>query len=120
MSKFVIRLVASGVKFDLRADNGETVATSEVYTARAACLRGIESLRRCAAAGKLLDTTQDSRKPPTNPRFEIFQDKRGSFRFRLRSRNGEIIAHSEPYTTKEACMDGIESVIHSASAAEIE
>lgn len=120
MSKFVIRMVPSGVKFDLRADNGEIIATSEVYAAKAACLRGMEAVRRCAAAGKILDTTLDSPKTPTNPRFEVFRDKRGRYRFRLRSRNGEIVAQSEPYTTKEACLDGAESVIRSAPAAETE
>jgi uncharacterized protein YegP (UPF0339 family) len=120
MSKFLIRAVPSGIKFDLHAINGEVIATSEVDTTRAACLRGIESLRRCAAAQKILDTTQMPRKVPTNPRFEIFQDKRGAFRFRLRARNGEIVARSEPYSSKTACLEGIQSVIDNSSSAEIE
>lgn len=120
MSKFVIRMVPSGVKFDLRADNGAIIATSEVYAAKAACLRGVEAVRRCAAAGKVLDTTLEDQKAPTNPRFEIFRDRRGRYRFRLRSRNGEIIAQSEPYSSKDACLDGAESVIRSAPGAEME
>lgn len=120
MSKFVLRPVPSGVKFDLRADNGEIIATSEVYSAKAACLRGVAAVQRCAALGKVLDTTQALAKAPTNPRFEIFQDKRGDFRFRLRSRNGEVIAHSEPYSTREACESGIQSVIANAPCGEIE
>ncbi len=120
MSKFIIRGVVSGIKFDLRAGNGQAVATSEVYTTQASCLRGIEAVRRCAALGKILDTTQMPKKIPTNPRFEIIQDKRGAFRFRLRARNGEIIAHSEPYSSKEACEDGIHSVMENATAAVIE
>ena len=35
MSKFVIREVASGIKFDLKATNGQVIATSEVYEAKA-------------------------------------------------------------------------------------
>lgn len=120
MSKFVIRTVPSGIKFDLRATNGETVATSEVYTNLASCRRGIESVRRCAAAQKILDTTIPDITPPTNPRFELFQDRRGNYRFRLRARNGEVIVQSEAYGGKSACLDGIESVIRNAPEAEIE
>ena len=120
MSKFVIRAVPSGIKFDLRATNGETVATSEVYTNLASCRRGIESVRRCAAARKILDTTSPDAAKVTNPRFELFQDRRGNYRFRLRARNGEVIVQSEAYSGKSACLDGIESVIRNAPEAEIE
>ena len=120
MSKFIIRPVPTGIKFDLTAANGETVATSEVYTTRPACIRGIESVRRCALRGKVADLTEEGAKLPTNPRFELYADKRGAFRFRLRARNGEVIAVSEPYSTKTACQSGIDSVITNAPAAEIE
>ncbi len=115
MSKFVIRPVPTGFKFDLQAANGQSIATSEVYRTRAACLRGLESVRRCAA-GKIWDTTQEAA-PPSNPRFEIFRDRKELFRFRLRSRNGQIIAQSEPYTGKAACFDGIQSVMDNAPTA---
>ena len=49
MSKFVIRRVETGMKFDLCADNGEIVAVSEVYSGLAGCHRGIESVKKCAA-----------------------------------------------------------------------
>ena len=48
MSKFVIRPVCSGVKFDLTAGNGQVIATSEVYETHAACVKGIESVRKNA------------------------------------------------------------------------
>ncbi|MCW4032371.1 MAG: YegP family protein [Candidatus Bathyarchaeota archaeon] len=53
-------------------------------------------------------------------KFEVFKDASGQFRFRLVAPNGEIIAASEAYTTKDACMNGIESVKTNAPAAEIE
>jgi len=34
MGKFIIRQVSSGIKFDLKATNGQVIATSEVYEAR--------------------------------------------------------------------------------------
>jgi uncharacterized protein YegP (UPF0339 family) len=53
-------------------------------------------------------------------KFEVYKDASGQFRFRLRAANNEIIAVSEAYTTKAACMNGIESVKENAPVAEIE
>ena len=44
MGKFVIKKTNTGVKFDLKAGNGEVIATSEVYTTEAACKNGIASV----------------------------------------------------------------------------
>jgi uncharacterized protein YegP (UPF0339 family) len=52
-------------------------------------------------------------------KFEIYQDKSGEFRFRLKAGNGETIAVSEGYTTKSSCKKGIESVKKNAPIAEI-
>ena len=120
MSKFVIRTVRSGVKFDLRAGNGQIIATSEVYDSEAACRKGMESVMKNAASAKLEDQTETGYKSVTNPKFEIYRDKGGSFRFRLKARNGQIIAVSEGYTTKIACENGVESVRKNAAEAEIE
>ncbi|MBU7026706.1 MAG: YegP family protein [Theionarchaea archaeon] len=54
-----------------------------------------------------------------NPKFEVYKDAAGEFRFRLKAPNGEIIAVSEGYTTKANCLNGIESVIKNAPKAEI-
>ena len=54
------------------------------------------------------------------PKFEVFKDASDQFRFRLKAPNGEIIATSEAYTTKAACMSGIESVKENAPKARIE
>lgn len=120
MSKFVIKTVASGVKFDLKAGNGQTIATSEVYTTEAACRNGIESVRKNAALGKVENQTLEGYETLTNPKFEMYEDKAGEYRFRLKAANGQVIAVSEGYTTKASCLNGIESVIKNAPEAEIE
>ena len=51
------------------------------------------------------------------PVFEIFMDKAGKHRFHLKASNGEIIASSEAYNSKQACKDGIESVKKNAPIA---
>lgn len=119
MGKYIIRAVNSGVKFDLYAANGQTILTSEVYTTLAACRKGIESVAKNAPAAKLENQTEAGFKKLTNPKFEMYQDKAGFFRFRLKARNGEIIAMSETYTAKAGCLNGIESVKKNAGDAEI-
>ncbi len=51
------------------------------------------------------------------PKFEWFKDKAGKFRFRLKAANGEIIATSEAYNSKDACVNGIESIKKNAPTA---
>ena len=48
MGKFVVKQTNTGVKFDLKATNGEVIATSEGYKAKASCLNGIDSVKRNA------------------------------------------------------------------------
>lgn len=55
-----------------------------------------------------------------NPTFEIYADKAGAFRFRLRAGNGEPILASEGYKAKASCLNGIESVRKNAPDATVE
>ena len=119
MGKFVVKTVASGIKFDLKAGNGEVIATSEVYTGKSACLNGIESVRKNAPVAALEDQTVEGFAAVTNPKFEVYADKAGEFRFRLKARNGEIIATSEGYKAKNSCLNGIESVRKNAPEAAV-
>ncbi len=119
MSKFVIREVNSGIKFDLKATNGEVILTSEVYTTEAACRNGIASIQKNAPIANVEDQTEEGYETQTHPKFEMYEDKGGEFRFRLKARNGEIIGVSEGYTAKRSCLNGIESVKKNAPEAEI-
>ena len=53
------------------------------------------------------------------PKFEIYKDNVGKFRFRLKAPNGEIISTGEAYTSKDGCKKGIESVKTNAPKAQI-
>lgn len=110
MGKFVIRRVKSGIKFDLKAANGQTILTSEVYTTEAVCRKGIESVRRNAPKAHIENQTEEGFRTMPHPKFEMYQDKAGDYRFRLKARNGKIIAVSENYSAKAGCLNGIESV----------
>ena len=54
-----------------------------------------------------------------NPVFEWYTDKAGEYRFNLKAANGEVIARSEGYSSKAACVNGINSVKKNAAIAEI-
>ena len=118
MGKFVVKETKTGFKFDLKAGNGEIIATSEVYTTLAACKNGVESVRTCCAGG-IEDQTVEGFEAVKHPKFEVYTDKAGEFRFRLKARNGEIIATSEGYKAKAGCLNGIESIKKNAPEAEV-
>ena len=120
MGKFVVKATKTGFVFNLKAGNGETIATSEVYTTEAACLKGVESVRKNAADAKLEDQTVAEVAAVTNPKFEMYTDKASEFRFRLKARNGEVIAASEGYKAKASCLNGIDSVRRNAPDAAVE
>lgn len=119
MGKFVVKKTATGVKFDLKAGNGQVIATSEVYTTEAACKNGIESVKKNAPVAAVENQTAEGYATEKNPKFEIYKDKAGEFRFRLKATNGQVIAVSEGYTALANCENGIESVKKNAVDAEI-
>ena len=110
MGKFLVKKAANGVKFGLLVANDEIILTSEIYNSEAACLDGIESVKKNALIAKVEDQTVEGFQVLSNPKFEIFLDKKGMFRFHLKARNGEIIAASESYAKMENCLMGIEII----------
>lgn len=119
MGKFVIKNTNTGVKFDLKASNGEVIATSEVYASLDTCKNGVESVRKNAPVAGVEDQTAENFEAVKHPKFEVYTDKAGEFRFRLKAKNGEIIAVSEGYKAKASCLNGIESVKKNAVDAEV-
>lgn len=120
MGKFLVKKTNTGYKFDLLATNSEVIATSEVYASEDACLNGIASVTKNAPLANLEDQTVDPVATAVNPKFEMYKDKAGEFRFRLKARNGENIATSEGYKAKSSCQNGMESVKKNVVDAKIE
>lgn len=118
--KFAIKITPAGdFRFNLIAANGQVIATSENYSSLANCKNGIESVIKNAPIAYYEDQTVTGYTTAVNPKFELYQDKSGEFRFRLKARNGEIIAVSEGYKGKQSCENGIDSVRKNAPEAEI-
>ena len=111
MGKYVIKTTKNGgYKFDLKATNGQVIASSQIYKALKSCKTGIASVTVNAAIAAEEDQTAEGFAKEKNPKFEIYADKAGEFRFRLKAKNGQIIAVSEGYTTMKSCKNGIASV----------
>lgn len=120
MGKYLVKKTATGIKFDLKATNGEVIATSEVYKSKASCLNGVKSVTVNAPIANVEDQTVEGFAKEKCPKFEIYTDKAGEFRFRLKAKNGEIIAVSEGYKAMKSCVNGIESVKKNAESEIVE
>ncbi len=116
MGKYLIKKTKTGIKFDLKAGNGEVIATSEVYTTEKACRAGIASVQRNAPVAGIENQTEEGFAKQKHPKFEVYNDKKGEFRFRLKATNGQIIAVSEGYKAISGCLNGIESVKKNADS----
>ena len=120
MGKFVIRTTNTGVKFDLKATNGQVIATSQVYKSLKTCMNGVNSVIKNAAAAAVENQTVEGYETLKHPKFEVYKDKAEQFRFRLKAKNGQITAVSEDYTTLRKCLNGVASVQKNAPDAKIE
>lgn len=118
MGKFILQAQKESFSFCLLAANGEPVAVSDEYASRSACLRGIESVRRNAAA-KVEDQTVRGYDELPNPKYELYKDRKRLYRYRLRARNGKVIATGGGHSDKALCLQGIESVRRNAAKSRI-
>lgn len=111
MGKFVIKKNNLGYTFSLKAANGEIIAVGgEVLNTLSTCKDSIASVITNAPIAEVEDQTAKGYVEQKCPKFEIYIDKQGEFRFRLKARNGEPILASEGYTAKSSCQNGIDSV----------
>lgn len=117
MGKFVVKYTPNGTpRFTLKAGNGQVIATSQTYKSLATCKAGIASITANAPVAEIEDQTVEGFEKKKNPKFEIYTDKADEIRFRLKAKNGQIIASSEGYKTMKSCLNGIESVRKNADS----
>ena len=105
MGKFVITTRKDGdFQFNLKATNGQVILTSQGYSTKAACLNGIESVKRNAAIDE---------------RFEVKVAKNGKPYFNLKASNGQVIGASQMYASEVTMNGGIASVKRNAPDAPV-
>ncbi len=119
-AKFEIKTAKNGeFVFNLYATNGQIIATGgETYTSVDAAKTGVESVRKNCAV-HVEDQTKEGYMPLAHPKYELYKDKGGQFRFRLKASNGEIIAVSEGYKAKSSAKNGIASIGRNAPEAPV-
>jgi uncharacterized protein YegP (UPF0339 family) len=91
-------------RFRLKAGNGEVVAVGEAYEAKASAKAGCEAVQRAAGG---------------TGKFEVYEDRGGKFRFRLKAGNGEVVATGEAYETEASAEKGTEAVKRAADGASV-
>lgn len=117
--KFEIKETAKGgYMFNLKAGNGQVIATSESYVTLDACEKGIESVRKNSQAA-VEDQTVAGFEKLAHPKYEVYTDKAGETRFRLKATNGQIIVTGESYRSKASCLKGIASIKNNAPEAKV-
>ncbi|MFZ1785210.1 MAG: YegP family protein [Ferruginibacter sp.] len=105
MGKFIISTRSNGeFQFNLKADNGQTVLSSEGYKTKAACTNGVESVKKNSQS-------QDN--------FERLVAKNGKHYFNLKAGNGQIIGTSQMYESEDGMVNGLASVLKNAHNADV-
>ncbi len=119
-AKFEIKASKNGqFVFNLYATNGQVIAAGgETYTSVDAAKTGVESVRKNCAV-HVEDQTKTGFETLAHPKYELYKDKAGEFRFRLKASNGEIIAVSEGYKAKTSAKNGIASIGRNAPEAPV-
>ena len=105
MEKFEISVRKNGeFQFNLKASNGEIILTSEGYTTKAACLNGVESVKKNSV---------------NEERFDRLTASNGKPYFNLKATNGQVIGRSQMYASERNRNTGIASVMKNAPIAEV-
>ena len=100
MGKFVVTVRKNGeFQFNLKATNGQVILTSEGYTTKAACLNGIESVRKNG---------------PVAERYEIKEAKNGKPFFNLKASNGQVVGSSQMYASERTMKERLANEIMDA------
>ena len=109
--------IARKYRFRLRAQNNKIVTVGEAYESKQGCLKGINAVKKyCNSPIEDLGAhgRGESKKPA--PKFQVFKDRNGKYRFHLIAPNYEIVAVSEAYESQAGCLNGIDSVKNNCGA----
>ncbi len=95
------------------AGNKEVIAKgAQTYASAATCRNAVESVAKIAKSVPVEDQTLAKFEEQKFPKFELYMDKGGKYRFRLFASNGQqLLACTQGYTQKSSCKNGIQSVI---------
>ena len=109
MGKYVIRKSKVGFYFNVEASNGQVIATAQSYKSKPSCKAAIVALKKVANA-PIEDLTVKDAPRFSNPKWQVYQDRKNEFRFRLLASNGNNLIWGEGYSTMQSCKAGVLSV----------
>ncbi|MDR2866581.1 MAG: YegP family protein [Methanomassiliicoccaceae archaeon] len=120
-STFIITKTDNGrFLFRLEAANKMMICRSQVYESLAACKAGIESIKKNCGTTTTEDQTLQKWETQKNPKWEVYLDKAGEYRFRLKASNGQnILGSDHGYKSKSGCMGGIKSIANNSPDADV-
>ncbi len=118
MGKFTVQQLRSGFKFNLKAGNGQIIASSGVFHLLGECLSAIDRVKAFAEAPVEDQTVHNPTVLPC-PKFQVSHTDRGAICFYLLDDKGVRLAHSKHYTAKRSCLAGIRSIAENAPDAEV-
>jgi len=104
MAEFEIKRGRKQFRFNLKADNGRKILSSETYQAKSSAKKGVDSVK--------VNAKKDEN-------FERRTSSDGKPYFVLKATNGEIIGRSQLYSSTGAMEKGIESVKKNARRAKV-
>ena len=120
-AKYTIKALKSGAyKFELTSPAGKCIVKSGEYTLKRSCVSGIQSVQKNGSTKNIEDRTAEKIVKMPNPKYEIFLDEAGKYRFNLKAPNGYVILTSSAYSSVKSCTKVIESVIEHSSTEKIE
>lgn len=120
--KFDVRKAKDGrFFFSLYASNGAVIAYSQIYSSLSAVNTGIKSVINNMDKAGIEDRTLKKSTALPCPKWEIYIDKAGEYRFRLYATNGQCVCHSSHgYASKSGCKGGIESIKRFSAEARVD
>lgn len=101
--KYEVYQAGDGVKYNLKASNGEVLVSSEVYTTRDGVIKAIDAIKRNVETGEI----------------RVFADKHGNYKFKLTAGNHRVIAISAHYSTEKSAQRASESFKKFALTADV-
>lgn len=107
--------------FNLYSSNKVLIATSQIYSSAQSAKNGVKSVMANAKEAEIEDTTLKNVTQKSFPKWEIYLDKAGEYRYRLYATNGQCVTHAKAgYAHKSSCKRAIESIVRLACDADVD
>lgn len=118
--KFIICEISTNkYQFSLKACNGQVVATGQSYPTSSQCSRDIELVKQHVGHAVIEDLTISKKQAQPYPKFEVFLDEKGLFRFCMKNSEDSVLLLGDGYRAKASCLNGIDSIRRNAPCAPV-